>query len=145
MDYKTVQHNSNGRYVVVCGDGEYIIYTAQQLRNKDLVRHLTFVGHQRVKSEKPRVVSAEGLFGGTGAIGVKGNDAIAMFDWEELRLIRKIDVAVKNAFGRKMALCRLACDSSFYVLRYNKELVAQALLLVQTRLKMVLMVRLSAA
>ncbi|CAH0513661.1 unnamed protein product [Peronospora belbahrii] len=23
-----VQHNSNGRYVVICGDGEYIIFTA---------------------------------------------------------------------------------------------------------------------
>ncbi|CAH0482981.1 unnamed protein product [Peronospora belbahrii] len=43
------------------------------------------------------MLCAEGLFGGTGAIGVKGNDAIAMFEWEELRLIRKIDVVVKNA------------------------------------------------
>ncbi|ETN19243.1 hypothetical protein PPTG_04610 [Phytophthora nicotianae INRA-310] len=144
-----VQHNSNGRYVVVCGDGEYIIYTAQQLRNKafgaaldfcwsptgtgdyvvrESISKLTlFRNFKEVKSEKPRVLSAEGLFGGTGAIGVKGNDAIAMFDWEELRLIRKIDVVVKNVFwSENGSLVVLACESSFFVLRYNKELVAQA-------------------
>ncbi|TDH67765.1 hypothetical protein CCR75_006014 [Bremia lactucae] len=144
-----VQHNSNGRYVVVCGDGEYIIYTAQQLRNKafgaaldfcwspmgtgdyvvrESVSKLTlFRNFKEVKSVKPRVISAEGMFGGAGAIGVKGNDAIAMFDWEELRLIRKIDVAVKNVFwSENGSLVVLACDSSFFVLRYNKEMVAQA-------------------
>ncbi|CAH0516656.1 unnamed protein product [Peronospora belbahrii] len=144
-----VQHNSNGRYVVVCGDGEYIIYTAQQLRNKafgtaldfswsptgtgdyvirESISKLTlFRNFKEVKSEKPRVLCAEGLFGGTGAIGVKGNDAIAMFDWEELRLIRKIDVVVKNVFwSENGSLVVLACESSFFVLRYNKEVVAQS-------------------
>ncbi|KAF1774270.1 G-protein beta WD-40 repeat [Phytophthora cactorum] len=131
-----VQHNSNGRYVVVCGDGEYIIYTAQQLRNKAFGAALDFCciskltlfrNFKEVKSEKPRVLSAEGLFGGAGAIGVKGNDAIAMFDWEELRLIRKIDVVAKNVFwSENGSLVVLACESSFFVLRYNKELVAQA-------------------
>ncbi|CAI5701298.1 unnamed protein product [Peronospora effusa] len=144
-----VQHNSNGRYVVICGDGEYIIYTAQQLRNKafgaaldfswsptgtgdyvvrESISKLTlFRNFKEVKSEKPRVLSAEGLFGGTGAIGVKGNDAIAMYDWEELRLIRKIDVVVKNVFwSENGSLVVLACESSFFVLRYNKEVVAQS-------------------
>ncbi|KAF4315505.1 hypothetical protein JM18_008719 [Phytophthora kernoviae] len=144
-----VQHNSNGRYVVVCGDGEYIIYTAQQLRNKafgaaldfcwsptgtgdyvvrESISKLTlFRNFKEVKSEKPRVLSAEGLFGGAGAIGVKGNDSVAMFDWEEMRLIRKIDVVAKNVFwSENGSLVVLACESSFFVLRYNKELVAQA-------------------
>jgi len=34
---QTLQHNANGRFVVACGDGEYIIYTSMALRNK--VRH----------------------------------------------------------------------------------------------------------
>ncbi|XP_065842661.1 coatomer subunit beta'-like [Oscarella lobularis] len=29
-----IMHNPNGRFVCVCGDGEYIIYTAMALRNK---------------------------------------------------------------------------------------------------------------
>ncbi|KAI9916431.1 hypothetical protein PsorP6_016949 [Peronosclerospora sorghi] len=128
-----VQHNSNGRYVVVCGDGEYIIYTAHHLRNKAFGAALDFCwsptgtgdfvvresiskitlfrNFKEVKSEKP----------------LKGNDAIAMFDWEELRLIRKIDVIVKNVFWSENAsLVVLARESSFFVLRYNKEVVAQA-------------------
>lgn len=31
---QSLQHNRNGRFVAVCGDGEYIIYTALAWRNK---------------------------------------------------------------------------------------------------------------
>ena len=31
---QTLQHNPNGRFVTVCGDGEYIVYTALAWRNK---------------------------------------------------------------------------------------------------------------
>lgn len=38
-----LQHNANGRFVVVCGDGEYIIYTALAWRNKSFGSALDFV------------------------------------------------------------------------------------------------------
>ena len=31
---QSLQHNPNGRFVTVCGDGEYIVYTALAWRNK---------------------------------------------------------------------------------------------------------------
>jgi coatomer subunit beta' len=31
---QTLSHSPNGRFAVVCGDGEYIIYTALSWRNK---------------------------------------------------------------------------------------------------------------
>lgn len=40
---QTVSHNSNGSFIVVCGDGEYIIYTSQALRNKAFGSALDFV------------------------------------------------------------------------------------------------------
>jgi coatomer subunit beta' len=40
---QTLAHNCNGRFVVVCGDGEYIIYTSQALRNKSFGSALDFV------------------------------------------------------------------------------------------------------
>jgi coatomer subunit beta' len=40
---QTLQHSSNGRYVVACGDGEYIVYTATALRNKAFGSGLEFV------------------------------------------------------------------------------------------------------
>ena len=40
---QTLSHNPNGRFVVVCGDGEYIIYTAMALRNKSFGSAQEFV------------------------------------------------------------------------------------------------------
>jgi len=40
---QTLQHSPNGRFVVACGDGEYIIYTATALRNKAFGSGLEFV------------------------------------------------------------------------------------------------------
>ena len=38
-----LQHNCNGRFIAVCGDGEFIIYTSQALRNKAFGQALDFV------------------------------------------------------------------------------------------------------
>jgi len=40
---QTIQHNPNGRFLVVCGDGEYIIYTSMALRNKAFGQASEFV------------------------------------------------------------------------------------------------------
>ena len=39
----TLVHSPNGRFVAVCGDGEYIIYTALAWRNKSYGSALSFV------------------------------------------------------------------------------------------------------
>src|ERR1700743_2875233 len=83
---QTLQHSPNGRFVVVCGDGEYIIYTALAWRNKSFGSGLEFVwalasnlyavreSTSKVKvfknfKEKPNMIhlnySAEGIYGGT--------------------------------------------------------------------------------
>ncbi|VEL38455.1 unnamed protein product, partial [Protopolystoma xenopodis] len=40
---QTISHNANGSFVVVCGDGEYIVYTAVALRNKTFGQAQEFV------------------------------------------------------------------------------------------------------
>ena len=40
---QSLSHSSNGRFVVVCGDGEFIIYTALAWRNKSFGKALEFV------------------------------------------------------------------------------------------------------
>jgi len=77
-------HDPNGRFVVVCGDGEYIIYTALAWRNKTFGSGLEFVwgnetGEYAVRESSTKVklfknfkevkamktdFSAEGIFGG---------------------------------------------------------------------------------
>ena len=40
--YQSLKHNPNGRFVIVCGDGEYIIYTALAWRNRSFGSALEF-------------------------------------------------------------------------------------------------------
>jgi len=41
--FQSLRHNPNGRFVVVCGDGEYIIYTALAWRNRSFGSALEIV------------------------------------------------------------------------------------------------------
>lgn len=89
------------RFVVVCGDGEYIIYTAMALRNKSFGSAQEFVwsadsseyavressssiklfkNFKEKKSFKPEF-GAENIFGGN-LIGVKSVSGLAFYDWE---------------------------------------------------------------
>lgn len=83
-----LKHTPNGRFVVVCGDGEYIIYTALAWRNKSFGNALDFVwagegGEYAVRESSSKVkifknfketktfrpnFSAEGIFGGTSSV-----------------------------------------------------------------------------
>jgi coatomer subunit beta' len=40
---QSLRHNPNGRFVVVCGDGEYIIYTALAWSNRSFGSALEIV------------------------------------------------------------------------------------------------------
>jgi len=142
-----IMHNSNGRFVAVCGDGEYIIYTAQALRNKSFGSGLDFVwssdgtGDYAVRETSSRIrvfknfketqsfkppFSAEALFGGN-LIGIAGNDFIVFYDWAECSLIMRIDVAPESIFwsqdGEHVVL---ACSDSFFVLRCDLASIADA-------------------
>ncbi|KAJ3672206.1 hypothetical protein LUZ60_006927 [Juncus effusus] len=53
------------------------------------------------------------------------NDFICFYDWAECRLIRRIDVNVKNLFWADSGdLVTIASDTSFYVLKYNRDVVS---------------------
>ncbi|GJJ72771.1 coatomer subunit beta' [Entomortierella parvispora] len=138
---QTLQHSPNGRFVVVCGDGEYIIYTALAWRNKSFGSGLEFVwaldsneyavreSTSKVKvfknfKEKPGLIrlnySAEGIFGGT-LLGVKSASFLNLYDWETGHTVRRIDCDPQNVFWSETGdLMTIACKDSFYVLRYNR-------------------------
>ncbi|AEE75759.1 Coatomer, beta' subunit [Arabidopsis thaliana] len=141
---QSLKHNPNGRFVVVCGDGEYIIYTALAWRNRSFGSGLEFVwssegecavressskikifskNFQERKSIRP-TFSAEKIFGGT-LLAMCSNDFICFYDWAECRLIQQIDVTVKNLYWAESGdLVAIASDTSFYILKYNRELVS---------------------
>jgi len=114
---QTLIHSPNGRFVAVCGDGEYIIYTALALRNQAFGAALDFAWGSKdndreyairesglsvkvFRNFKERTTinvgfQAEGLSGGV-LLGVKGQGGIGLFDWETGQLVRRIEVDPKT-------------------------------------------------
>ncbi|ERF69663.1 Coatomer subunit beta [Endocarpon pusillum Z07020] len=141
---QTLEHSPNGRFVSVCGDGEYIIYTALAWRNKAFGSALDFAWGSKDNSndyairesptsvkvfknfkEKPGGIDvgfqAEGLSGGV-LLGVKGQGGIGLFEWESGNLVRRIEVDPREVYWSESGeLVALACADSTYVLRYNRE------------------------
>jgi len=145
---QTVKHNNNGRFIVVCGDGEYIIYTSQALRNKAFGPALDFcwsatatgdyairesIGKVKIfknfkehKSIKAPISSMEGIVGGH-CLAVKGPDCVVFYDWAEGMFIRKIDVASKELLWNEAGtLCIIVCEETSYVLKFDADAVAAA-------------------
>ncbi|KAI4350875.1 hypothetical protein L6164_005282 [Bauhinia variegata] len=139
----SLKHNPNGRFIVACGDGEYIIYTALAWRNRSFGSALEFVwsseGDYAIRESTSRIkiysktfqekknirptFSAEHIYGGA-LLAICSNDFICFYDWNECRLIRRIDVNVKNVYWADSGdLLTIAGDSSFYILKYNRDVV----------------------
>merc|ERR1719323_2312653 len=143
---QTVQHNPNGRFVVVCGDGEYIIYTAMALRNKSFGSAQEFVwaadsseyavressssiklfkNFREKKSFKPDF-GAETIFGGA-LLGVKSVSGLAFYDWEQQQLVRRIEIQPRSVFWSETGeLCCIVTDESYFILKYQPDVVAAA-------------------
>lgn len=145
---QTLAHSPNGRFVAVCGDGEYIVYTALNLRNKSFGsadevvwdnnagEYATRVGTSDIrvyskmfkerKSMRP-IYPAEAIFGGA-LLGVCGKDFVCFYDWEDLQLVRRIDVEAKGVYWSDQAhVLAIVGDSSFFVLQYSQNAVLKAL------------------
>jgi coatomer subunit beta' len=141
---QTLVHSPNGRFVTVCGDGEYIIYTALAWRNKSFGQALEFVWAQDsseyairestskiklFKSFKEKSMSinysysAEGIYGGA-LLGVKSSAFIMLYDWETGVLVRRVDVLALNVYWSESDMVAITCQDSFYVLKFNRAAFA---------------------
>ncbi|MBN3293053.1 COPB2 protein, partial [Polypterus senegalus] len=141
-----IQHNSNGRFVVVCGDGEYIIYTAMVLRNKSFGSAQEFVwahessefavresnsvvrifkNFKEKKSFKPDI-DAKGIHGGF-LLGVQSVNCLAFYGWDNTELIQQIEIQPKHIFWSDSGefVC-IATEESFFILKYLADKVASA-------------------
>ncbi|ENN71955.1 hypothetical protein HUJ04_003032 [Dendroctonus ponderosae] len=143
---QSIQHNPNGRFVVVCGDGEYIIYTAMALRNKAFGSAQEFVWAQdsseyairesgstirifknfKEKKQFKSESSADGIFGGY-LLGVKSVAGLSFYDWESLELVRRIEIHPRAVYWSDSgALVCLATEDSYYILSFDGEQVQRA-------------------
>ncbi|KAG6085409.1 hypothetical protein E4U15_001267 [Claviceps sp. LM218 group G6] len=141
---QTLIHSPNGRFVAVCGDGEYIIYTALAWRNKAFGSALDFVWGSKENSNDFAIresamsvkiyknfveksggldvgFQADGLTGGI-LLGVTGQGGISFFDWATGGLVRRIEVEPKQVYWSESGeLVAIACEDSCYVLRFSRE------------------------
>ncbi|TVU33003.1 hypothetical protein EJB05_24774, partial [Eragrostis curvula] len=100
-------------------DGERLPLAVKELGSCDLYP-------QEKKSIRPSF-SAERIFGGV-LLAMCTNDFICFYDWAECRLIRRIDVNVKNLYWADSGdLVTIASDTSFYILKYNRDVVSSHL------------------
>ncbi|KAJ1299328.1 hypothetical protein OPQ81_011856 [Rhizoctonia solani] len=113
----TLSHSANGRFVAVCGDGEFIVYTALAWRNKQFGSALDFVWASKensndfairesatsVKVYKNFVEKQGGLDVGFQADGLAGGVLLGVY-WSE-----------------SGELVALACDDTCYILRFSRE------------------------
>eukprot|EP00510_Aplanochytrium_minuta_P002282 CAMPEP_0184013508 /NCGR_PEP_ID=MMETSP0954-20121128/5059_1 /TAXON_ID=627963 /ORGANISM="Aplanochytrium sp, Strain PBS07" /LENGTH=994 /DNA_ID=CAMNT_0026293719 /DNA_START=171 /DNA_END=3152 /DNA_ORIENTATION=+ len=140
-------HNSNGRFVVACGDGEYIIYTAQALRNKSFGSAVDFAwssegtGDYAVRDSASNIkifknfkevhtfkppFSVENMWGGP-FIALQGNEFVLFVDWEMGKVVRRIDVAPKKVlWSQNGDLVALVCEDSYFVLQCDRDGIADA-------------------
>lgn len=137
-----LQHSPNGRFVTVCGDGEYTIYTALAWRNKAFGSALGFawaadsntyairdntparVRVFRSFREQPGLVAVpytvEGIAGGA-LLGVLGVGFVCFYDWASGALVRRINVEAQQIFwSHSGELVVIAGTEAFYVLRFNR-------------------------
>ncbi|TRY95488.1 hypothetical protein DNTS_026147 [Danionella cerebrum] len=129
---QTIQHNPNGRFVVVCGDGEYIIYTAMALRNKSFGSAQEFVwahdSSEYAIRESSSLVKIFKNFKEKKSFkpdfGAEVN-GLAFYDWDNTELIRRIEIQPKHIFWSDSGeLVCIATEESFFILRYLSEKVA---------------------
>ncbi|KAF5403054.1 Coatomer subunit beta' [Paragonimus heterotremus] len=143
---QTIEHSANGRFVVVCGDGEYIVYTAMALRNKTFGQAQEFVWSQADASmyavrESNAVVKvykqfkevrtfkldygAEQIFGGH-LLGVRSLTGLTFYCWNTGRLVRRIDISPRAVYWNEVGnLVSLCTGEVVYVLRYMADMVPE--------------------
>ena len=103
------------------GKGDYAI-------RESTSRIKTFKNFKEAVSIRPMGMQAEGLHGGA-MIGVRGSDCIAFHRWEDGAFVARIDIEdPKSVYWSDSGdLVTIACAESFYVLKYNVDIVNEAM------------------
>ena len=141
-----LHHSPNGRFVSVCGDGEFIIYTSRAWRNKEFGSALEFVwapdsaeyairetssNFKIFKNFKERLsfktdFTVSKMFGGN-LLGLVTSGSVFFMDWATGGVVRKVDaVPTMIEWSESGEYVAVATSDAFFVLQYHPEVVAAA-------------------
>lgn len=60
-------------------------------------------------------------------MGVRSGTALAFYDWETLKLVRRIEIQPRHVFWSENGeLVCLATEESYFILKYDSSVVARA-------------------
>uniref|UniRef100_A0A7S1KUN6 Coatomer subunit beta' n=1 Tax=Percolomonas cosmopolitus TaxID=63605 RepID=A0A7S1KUN6_9EUKA len=142
-----IVHAPKGNYIAFSGENEWVIYSPVTMKNKSYGSGVEIVwgnatgqfavrersGKVKIfKSFKQQMVldtffTPTGIFGGN-ALGVKSKDVFCLYDWESGALIQSVEVSPRvvywNETGDSLVL---ADDDTWYVLKYDAQVVKKAL------------------
>ncbi|KAF8306767.1 coatomer protein [Clavulina sp. PMI_390] len=144
----TMIHSPNGRFVTVCGDGEYVIYTALAWRNKAFGNGTSFAwagdsntyavveGKTKIrvfKNFKEKTGAGwtglkgagswavSNVFGGV-LLGAVGPGFVVFWDWESGEIVRRMEVDAKEVIWSSTGtLVAIIAEDSFYVLSFSRD------------------------
>ena len=140
---QTLSHSPNGRFVAVCGDGEYVVYTALAWRNKAFGSAQEFVWGDdsnvfatRETSNAVKIhrnfkealtirlpFAVEAIHGGR-LLGIRTSDFVVFYDWGTGKVVRRIDVAARGVYWSESGgTVAIAGETSFYMLGFEGEAV----------------------
>lgn len=144
---QSLQHSPNGRFVVVVGDGEYIVYTALAWRNKAFGKALDFAWSNdgndfALRTSTSNAISihrnfeeaahirplaiADGLFGGR-LVGVRCGTLLCFYAWDTCTLVRTIDVAATSVIWNDAGtLVTIVAKEGSFILRFDDDAYQQA-------------------
>ena len=135
-----LKHNKNGQLIAVCGDGEWTIYTALQLKHKSFGEgqdfawsttdsgssvYATMMSGSKIelykKFKKFKSIrtsyTVQKIFGGY-LLGTRSEDDVYFYHWDDGTCIRRIEVNPVNVYWSPGGRCvAVACAESFYVLK----------------------------
>lgn len=72
------------------------------------------------------IFCSTGIFGGF-LLGVSSGSGLSFFDWEMLKLIRRIDIQPTHVYwAENGSLVALATSDQYFILKYHADAVANA-------------------
>lgn len=140
-------HGPAGQYVTIRYDAEYTINSALAWRSKAFGQAIGFAwGHEsgtyailespsmlksfrsfKAKDSRRLGEPADAIFGGA-LLGVRTASHVAFYDWETLRLVRRVgEVPTSIKWSDSDELVALVTQKEFFLLKYHKVDVQQVL------------------
>ncbi|KAK2197367.1 bifunctional WD40-repeat-containing domain superfamily/WD40 repeat/G-protein beta WD-40 repeat/Coatomer [Babesia duncani] len=137
---QAISHHPNGRFICLCGDSEYVIYTAQGMRSKTYGKasqlvwspeghyatynnSLVVVYHDFVEKHQIQASGIYKIIGGR-LLALVNSTGVSFYDWDRGILIHTIDAQVENIWwnssGTRVAI---ACPGNVVILKFDNSLL----------------------